>query len=74
MSNLFNFVIVAGAWNYGVLVRHYHHRMLNNVVILIGKWARSLVGCAFLTYFNPESAATAQSVLHEKQTLPGVSK
>lgn len=30
-------------------------------------------GCAFLTYFNPESAATAQSALHEKQTLPGVS-
>lgn len=34
----------------------------------------TVVGCAFLTYFNPESAATAQSVLHEKQTLPGVSK
>ncbi|XP_037045109.1 CUGBP Elav-like family member 4 isoform X5 [Bradysia coprophila] len=28
--------------------------------------------CAFLTYFNPESAATAQSALHEKQALPGV--
>ncbi|XP_061704148.1 CUGBP Elav-like family member 4 isoform X3 [Cydia pomonella] len=29
--------------------------------------------CAFLTYFNPESASSAQSALHEKRTLPGVS-
>ncbi|KAJ8961382.1 hypothetical protein NQ318_014626 [Aromia moschata] len=28
--------------------------------------------CAFLTYFNPESALNAQNALHEKHTLPGV--
>lgn len=40
------------------------------------KTGKQMAGCGFLTYFatNPESAATAQSVLHEKQTLPGVSK
>ncbi|XP_061380461.1 CUGBP Elav-like family member 4 [Danaus plexippus] len=31
-------------------------------------------GCAFLTYFNPESASSAQTALHEKRTLPGVSR
>ncbi|GAB0101037.1 hypothetical protein DMENIID0001_171580 [Sergentomyia squamirostris] len=31
-------------------------------------------GCAFLTYFSPESAANAQTALHEKQTLPGQEK
>ncbi|XP_047985064.1 CUGBP Elav-like family member 4 [Leguminivora glycinivorella] len=31
-------------------------------------------GCAFLTYFNPESASSAQSALHEKRTLPGIGK
>lgn len=32
-----------------------------------------IAGCAFLTYFNPESALNAQNALHEKHTLPGVS-
>ncbi|XP_013142411.1 PREDICTED: CUGBP Elav-like family member 5 [Papilio polytes] len=31
-------------------------------------------GCAFLTYFNPESASSAQTALHEKRTLPGYRK
>ncbi|CAH2107958.1 unnamed protein product [Euphydryas editha] len=35
----------------------------------ISVWSDS--GCAFLTYFNPESASNAQSALHEKRTLPG---
>lgn len=32
-----------------------------------------IAGCAFLTYFSPESALNAQNALHEKHTLPGVS-
>lgn len=32
-----------------------------------------ITGCAFLTYFSPESALNAQNALHEKHTLPGVS-
>uniref|UniRef100_A0A1B0CAR3 RRM domain-containing protein n=1 Tax=Lutzomyia longipalpis TaxID=7200 RepID=A0A1B0CAR3_LUTLO len=32
---------------------------------------KAIEGCAFLTYFSPESAANAQNALHEKQTLPG---
>ncbi|XP_066150117.1 CUGBP Elav-like family member 3 isoform X4 [Euwallacea fornicatus] len=31
------------------------------------------MSCAFLTYFNPESALNCQNALHEKTTLSGVS-
>jgi hypothetical protein len=37
------------------------------------KRAVVIAGCAFLTYFSPESALNAQNALHEKHTLPGVS-
>ncbi|XP_063699140.1 CUGBP Elav-like family member 4 isoform X2 [Culicoides brevitarsis] len=30
--------------------------------------------CAFLTYFNAESATNAQNMLHEKQVLPGMNR
>ena len=33
-----------------------------------------LVGCAFVTFRDPTSALKAQDDLHDKQTLPGVSK
>jgi len=32
-----------------------------------------VAGCAFLTYYSRDSAISAQSALHEKRTLPGVS-
>ena len=32
------------------------------------------IGCAFVTYHNRHSAIEAQKALHEKKTLPGVSK
>ncbi|XP_061704147.1 CUGBP Elav-like family member 4 isoform X2 [Cydia pomonella] len=40
---------------------------------LVSLYKSPVSGCAFLTYFNPESASSAQSALHEKRTLPGVS-
>ncbi|XP_055532003.1 CUGBP Elav-like family member 4 isoform X7 [Wyeomyia smithii] len=33
-----------------------------------------ITSCAFLTYFSPENAINAQSVLHEKQTSPGMNR
>ncbi|XP_035794550.1 CUGBP Elav-like family member 4 isoform X19 [Anopheles albimanus] len=33
-----------------------------------------MLGCAFLTYFSPESAINAQGVLHEKQMQPGMNR
>lgn len=33
-----------------------------------------LPGCAFLTYSTREAALNAQNALHEKRTLPGVSR
>jgi hypothetical protein len=33
-----------------------------------------VTGCAFLTYYSRDSAVNAQNALHEKHTLPGVSK
>lgn len=47
-----------------------------SLFILIWNWRVIfflITGCAFLTYFSPESALNAQNALHEKHTLPGVS-
>lgn len=63
-----------GVWDcYGRQNNRFFDALVKMQMISIGK-SNNIIGCAFLTYFNPESAATAQSVLHEKQTLPGVSK
>lgn len=59
-----------------LLVWRFVHPSYYNIIgcSAIQLMENTIVGCAFLTYFNPESAATAAELLHEKQTLPGVSK